>query len=210
MSVVVILLNWRNASDTIAAVESLLQTNSEHQFKILVCDNASGDGSEDFFLNWANNHPSVSSDFLIKTTDDSARIATAFKKQVIWISTGSNLGFAGGNNVGVRLAQRYGDFQYFWFLNNDCLVEPTTMDALIARMEQDPTIGICGARLRYVEPADRLQAFGGAIHNRWTGRAQYIGHWATPEQVHSREEVEQTLSYVCGASMFVRQNCLKP
>lgn len=63
VSVVVILLNWRNASDTIAAVESLLQTNSEHQFKILVCDNASGDGSEDFFLNWANNHPSVSSDF---------------------------------------------------------------------------------------------------------------------------------------------------
>lgn len=209
MQVVVIILNWRNAPDTIAAVESLLKTNPGQQFQILVCDNASGDGSEDAFMSWARNHPHLSTDFLISPTDSSARITAAFEKQVIWVSTGGNLGFAGGNNVGVRLAQHYGDFQYFWFLNNDCLVEPTTMGALVSRMEQDPAIGICGARLRYVEPADRLQAFGGAAHNRWTGRGRYIGHWVVPDEVHSRDEVEQALSYVCGASMFVRRELLE-
>lgn len=208
MSIVVILLNWRNAPDTIAAVESLLKTNPAQQFQILVCDNASGDGSEAAFMSWARSHPGLSSDVMVSPADSSTSIAAAFERQVVWVSTGSNLGFAGGNNVGVRLAQRYGEFKYFWFLNNDCLVEPTTMEALVSRMEQNPEIGICGARLRYVEPADRLQAFGGAIHNRWTGRARYIGHWAVPEAAHSRDEVEQGLSYVCGASMFVRRELL--
>lgn len=209
MRTAVILLNWRNAEDTIAAVESLLGTASETGFQILVCDNASNDGSTEAFLDWARHHSSVAADFLVSESDPPRMIESAFEKTVIWIATGANLGFAGGNNVGVRMAQRHGEFEYFWFLNNDCLVEPETLTALVSAMEEDRSIGICGALLRYVTPSDRIQAYGGARHNPWTGRAQYLGHWAEPHAPHSRDEVEQEMSYVCGASMFVRRELIE-
>lgn len=209
MTVAVILLNWRNSSDTIAAVESLLNTTGASDFRVVVCDNASNDGSEEKFISWARLHPDLAIEALIDESDSSETICNAFSKQVVFVATGSNLGFAGGNNVGVRLAMRAANFDYFWFLNNDCLVEPNAMSALLARMEQDPEVGICGALLRYVEPGDRVQAYGGATHNPWSGRARYVGHWATPGQPHSRVEVEKAMNYVCGASMFVRRSVIE-
>lgn len=205
MMTAIILLNWRNATDTISAVESLLLTAPGHDFQVIVCDNASNDGSEEAFLHWAHAHPTIAASCVVSESDDLTTIQSAFKSQVVWVATGGNLGFAGGNNVGVRLAQRVGHFAYFWFLNNDCLVEAQTLGALIAKMEQNPAIGICGARLLYVEPRGRVQAYAGSVHNRWTGRALYIGHGAEASATHSTEQVEQALSYVCGASMFVRR-----
>lgn len=207
--VAVILLNWRNAPDTIAAVESLLKTSPGLNFRVVVCDNASNDGSAQSFLTWARNHTDSAADFFISASTDISTLQAAFEKQVVWVNTGSNLGFAGGNNVGVRIAQRVGHFEYFWFLNNDCLVTPVTMGALVSMMERDSAIGICGARLRYIVPDDRIQAYGGARHNRWSGRARYIGHWAAPDEPHSRDEVERSMSYVCGASMFVRREVIE-
>ena len=51
--------------------------------------------------------------------------------QLVLIQNGSNLGFAGGNNVGLRFALRDPALQYFWLLNNDTVVQPGALSALV-------------------------------------------------------------------------------
>ena len=50
---------------------------------------------------------------------------------LVFIQTGENLGFAGGNNVGIRYALQKDDFKYIWILNNDTVITPTTLTSLI-------------------------------------------------------------------------------
>lgn len=207
MRVAVLVLNWCNASDTIAAIESL-RLSTAKDYKIIVCDNASGDGSEEAFLQWASCNTGEAAPSFITEHSGAIEIASAMAHRVVWVATGANGGFAAGNNVGLRIAMRHGAFEYFWLLNNDCLVDSDAMSALIARMESDQSIGICGAQVRYVNPAGRVQAYGGARHNRWTGCAKYIGHLAAFGETHPANNVEAGLSYVCGASMFVRRELL--
>lgn len=202
--VAVVLLNWRNATDTLACIESVLCSRYP-DYSILVCDNASGDASLEAFLAWAKARPGVAADFVLRQGASSSEVENALRYRVAWIDTGANLGFAGGNNVALRLALAHGEYRYFWLLNNDCVVAPDAMGALVARMGEDEGIGICGALLRYFDPPQSVQAYGGARHNPWTGRGRYLGHLATPGAGHDPRKVEETLSYVAGASMFVRR-----
>ena len=71
------------------------------------------------------------------------------KDAVFLVQTGTNLGYAGGNNVGIRLALNQEDMQYVWILNNDTEVEPNSLLELVKRCKKDPGIGICGSRLVY-------------------------------------------------------------
>lgn len=206
--VLVVLLNWRNAADTIACIESLLQSRQQ-SFRVVVCDNRSGDGSTDAFLHWAAAHVGTASQRLLQPGDTADVVAREFAHQVVWLDTGANAGFAAGNNAGLRAAQHRNDWRYAWILNNDCTVAPDAMDHLLARMAADPTIGICGATLVYADSRSRVQAWGGAVHNRWTGRAKHLGHLADPAALPLAADVEPRMSYVCGASMFVCRQYLE-
>lgn len=208
MTVAIILLNWRNATDTLVCVESILKSSCQ-EFQIFVCDNASNDGSEELFLKWATEYRGIAAQEVVRANDEADRLRIACSHRVVWIQTGANLGFAGGNNVGIRLAFQYGAFDYFWLVNNDCEVDAKALEALIRRVEEDPRIGICGALLRYFHAGQDVQAYGGARHNRWTGRAFYLGHLANPSTEHDTAAVEQEMTYVCGASMFVRREFIE-
>lgn len=207
MSVAIFLLNWRGADDTIAAIESLLKS-TYGDFQILVCDNASNDGSMEKFLAWAARNPGVAAQGAIKSSSSEEQIQSQLQNKIVWVETGANLGFAGGNNVGIRLAMQYGDFKYFWLLNNDCEVHAGALDALVVRMEAESDIGICGAFIHYFDPA-HVQACAGAVYNPWTGRARYVGHQAPRGVSLDRAEVESRIDYVCGASMFVRREYIE-
>ena len=103
MTAAVILLNWRNASDTLACIESVLASRYR-DFQILVCDNASGDGSVERFRAWSAAHASVAALDAIGPGASCDAIRAALLHRVVWIETGGNLGFAGGNNVALKLA----------------------------------------------------------------------------------------------------------
>jgi len=208
MCIAIVILNWRNSDDTLAALSSVLASDYT-DFKIIVCDNASSDGSEEAFLNWSRTSPELSVGRFVSESDSSECLAQAFAHRIVWVQTGGNLGFAGGNNVGLRLALRFGRFEYFWLLNNDCVVEPGAMRALRERMQEDASLGMCGAQLRYFGDMQRVQAYGGATHNLWTGCGRYVGHGEKVASPHSVLDVERNLSYVCGASMFVRRSMIE-
>jgi GT2 family glycosyltransferase len=131
-------------------------------------------------------------------------------RKLYLVQNPSNMGFAGGNNVGVRLALNDVSCSYVWLLNNDTTVNAETLPAAVARMQADPTLGICGATLVYAQDRRTVQALGGAAYSPITGRSRHIGAFSTLDsQLMSDDQVEAGMSYVVGASMLVRREFLE-
>lgn len=184
--VYVVILNWNGALDTIACLRSLsfLKGGSP---KVLVCDNASPDDS------WIK----------LKTYVDSQ---TALDIKLI--QTGANLGFAGGNNVGLRVALADPSMQFVWILNNDTEVDQDALNALLSYMALNQNVGICGSTLLYLGQKDLIQAVGGQF-NFWLGTSKHIlGHESYSPNL-CRSVDPSRLDYVVGASMFVRRQVLE-
>jgi hypothetical protein len=130
-SVAVIVLNWNNAPDTIACLASLAA--QDYPCSVLVVDNGSTDGSV-------------------------ACIRDAYPDVEVF-ETGANLGYAGGNNVGMRLLlDRHPD--YLFVLNNDVLLDTACLRYLVQVAEADPKAGFVGPLILQREEPDRIQSAG--------------------------------------------------
>src|SRR3981081_193336 len=138
--VYVVLLKWKGWKDTIECLESVLRL-SYPRYTVIVCDNASSDGSMEKIQGWAKGFVATSCDSpdLARLTlpsipkplgfdyifpSGAAGTSLSSGSRLLLIQTGANLGFAGGNNVGIRYALARGDCDYIWLLNNDTVVEP--------------------------------------------------------------------------------------
>jgi hypothetical protein len=128
---------------------------------------------------------------------------------LILVRTGANLGFAGGNNVGMRYALGRGDSEYVWLLNNDTVVERDALAHLVRRMEEDHRVGICGSTLPFYDRPSLLWARGGAVLCPWIPYARCIDYEAPASGRFRREDVERRMRYVAGASMLVSRPFLK-
>lgn len=89
-----------------------------------------------------------------------------------YVETGANLGFAGGNNRGIEAAN--GD--YIFLLNNDTEVAADFLEPLVARMENDNSIGVVCPKLLYFDAPDTIQFAGFSPINPVTGRGFSIGY----------------------------------
>jgi len=125
------------------------------------------------------------------------------------IRSGGNLGFAGGCNVGVRLAGLE-NFAHFWFLNPDTVVERRALVELLRRAESQPGMGMVGSTLRYYDAPGTVQALGGARLNPRNAFAWHIGQGSPVSDVPSDGDlVERELAYVVGASMLVSASFIR-
>jgi GT2 family glycosyltransferase len=218
--VYIVLLNWNGWRDTIECLESVFRLDYP-RFTVIVCDNASTDGSLETIDGWARgtvlaavHEPGLSRlvqppvpkpvQFLKLDSGRIADSAATGLAPLVLIQTGSNLGFAGGNNAGIRYALKRDDCDYVWLLNNDTVIEPDALSRIVEAAEQDPQLGICGSRLRtYASPHETLTA-GGRKYNRWTGRTRRIKDVGIPSNSKPPEP-----DYVEGASMLVSQKFLQ-
>ncbi len=75
----------------------------------------------------------------------------------------SNLGFAGGNNVGIKYALK-NQADYVLLLNNDTTVEPDFLSQLIKVAESDKKIGMLGPKINFYQPKNRIWFLGGKIN----------------------------------------------
>lgn len=181
--VYVIVLNWNGAVDTVACLESIQLLNGNLP-KIIVCDNASTDDS------WSRLQ---------------AYVTAQSNLDIQLVQTGSNLGFSGGNNVGLKIALSDPEMQYAWLLNNDTEVAPRALVSLTQYMDEHPSVGICGSTLLYMHDQTLIQAVGGQ-YNFWLGTSSHVlGHQKYSEAL-CRSIDPATLDYVVGASMFVRRS----
>jgi len=92
------------------------------------------------------------------STDGSAEVVTAFP-QVEWLPLGKNIGFAGGNNVGIRRALAAGA-RWVGIVNSDVEVEPDWLDRLIEAGDAHPEVGILGGMLLFGDNPDMVNSTG--------------------------------------------------
>jgi GT2 family glycosyltransferase len=133
--VTIVILTWNNKDDTIECLDSLSSLTYAN-FDIVLVDNGSTDGSV-------------------------ACINARFPDLVI-IANEKNLGFAEGNNVGITYALTKG-VEYVLILNNDTLVEPGFLQALIEVAESDPRIGIVGPKIAHHNNPAKIWSTGGRV-----------------------------------------------
>lgn len=141
-SIAVIVLNWNGAEDTIACLQSLRRATVP--VHIIVVDNGS--------------------------TDDSLRQIEASALADTVVPTGMNLGYAGGNNAGLRVALD-GGFQAVGVLNNDTLVAPTTLALLIDALPASQHTAV-SPDIRYVQRPGETWFAGGVIDRGWPRHLQ--------------------------------------
>ena len=112
-SIAVILVNWKKYNLTSKCIDSLKKSNYKN-FKIILVDN---EYSEKSLIDLRNKH-----------------------KELIVFKEKNNLGFAGGNNIGIRYALE-NDYDYIMLLNNDTEVTQNFILPLVERIEKDHSLG---------------------------------------------------------------------
>lgn len=203
----ILILNWNAWQDTVECLESVFH-NAYSDYKVIVCDNGSKDGSIEHIKAWASSKliPYIEyNQVQAETGGDSAQ--EAFR--LIIIRSDHNLGFAGGNNIGLRYILRQDDVSYVWLLNNDTVIHPDSLRHLVQRMLEKKDAGICGSTLIYYHDAKRIQAFGGAVYNKWLGVSRHIGGFAPVGERIDSIRVEEKMDYVVGASMLITKQFLQ-
>ena len=182
----VVIVNWCGATDTIACWKSVVQSTYA-QLEILVIDNASPDGSFDVMAGALSSGGAEAQQYVTLLRND------------------QNLGYAAANNRGIRECIQRG-CEYVLVLNNDTLVAPDAIAALITVARRRPKAGLIGACIvDYTEP-DRLQCLGGARLNRWLLRTRNVGEGESlAKMTLDFARRSSRVDYISGACVLVRR-----
>lgn len=133
--------------------------------------------------------------------DDPAILKHSYP-EINFIQSSVNLGFAGGNNLGVRKALG----KYLFFINNDTEVEPGFLEPLVAKCESDPKVGAVSPKIKYYDHPDTIQFCGQAPMNHYTMRSHGIGHGAIDR---GQFEKNSRTHFVHGAAMMVPRSVIE-
>ncbi|MBP7335126.1 glycosyltransferase family 2 protein [Niveispirillum sp.] len=198
----IVILNWNGAEDTIGCLDAV-RAMTGARWRLAICDNASSDDSL----------PRLRAALADRFGEGFVELAEAEVGQtrpdgdIYLIRNAGNHGYAGGNNVGVRLALQDPAMAFTWILNNDTLPQPDALSALLAHAAAHPRQGMIGSTLLYVHRPDRIQGAGGARYNRWTGLVSHLG-WNRPRE-EAASFADARMDYVIGAAMFIRRAWLE-
>jgi GT2 family glycosyltransferase len=132
--VTVIIVNW-NGGEYVRRCLLALRGQTYTDFRVLVVDNASTDGS-------------------------AQRVAQDFPEAEL-IHAGGNLGFARGNNLGIDHAA---GSEWVALLNPDAFAEPAWLEKLVAATRQHPECASFGSRLLRADDAATLDGIGDVYH----------------------------------------------
>jgi len=117
------------------------------------------------------------------------------------IKTEKNLGFAGGNNEGFRIAKG----KYILMLNNDTEVHPDFLFPLVEKLDTDPKAGAVSPKLIYYGTDNIIQYAGSSPMNFYTGRSNVLGY---KEKDHGQYNFSMPTHYAHGAAMMFRKSLL--
>jgi GT2 family glycosyltransferase len=170
----IIVLNWRSPTETLACLGSLTQVNCPGA-TVMVVDNGSDD-------------------------DSVPRIRQHFPDVPV-VETGANLGYAGGNNVGIHHALEKGA-EFVCILNNDVTVEPDFLAPLLAALQSAPEVGVTTPLVAEHAGGGRVWALGSAVN--WRTAEVTRQHAAEPMTVWSRRDPFE-VEIVSGAVMLVKR-----
>lgn len=174
--VAIIILCWNGKNDTIECLKSLCDVDYPN-FETIVVDNASTDGTaEDVKLSFPD---------------------------VEVIKNDCNLGFAGGNNVGIVFALEKG-FDAVLLLNNDTIVDPKFLSELVDVLYKSPHIGATNPVIYYYDDPSVIWSAGGYVDAK-TG----IAHQNHINEVDTGILREEIIGYGVGAAILIKREAIE-
>lgn len=184
--VAIVIVNWNGRDDTITALNSLKQLDTRgKELSVIVVDNGS--------------------------TNDSVSAISKAHPLVKLIQTGQNLGFTGGNNVGIREALEE-NAVFIWLLNNDTIIDRNALTILEAF--KDPRVGVVGSKIyfapgheyhkdRYAKKEQgKVIWYAGGIVD-WAN--MYASHRGVDEVDRKQYDKIEETTFITGCSMMVRR-----
>lgn len=216
--VAIVIVNWRGWEDTIECLESVFRLRSE-DFRVIVCDNASGDGSLDAIERWAEGHllakvgnaeltncssPPVQKP--IRTLRLREGEASGGGAPLVLIEAAENGGFAAGCNIGIRSALADETIEFVWLLNNDTVVDSDAMRNAVELMEKQQ-LTMCGSVCLFYHRPLEVQSLGGLNYDRWLGRVR-VRHGLMRQDVRKGSNPEQ-VDFIAGATWFIRRSAFE-
>jgi len=175
-SVAVIVVNWNGFDFSQACLESLRKVDFP-DFRVVLVDNAS-------------------------QNQEGPRLKKTFP-EIELIENSTNLGFSGGNNVGIRFALA-GGFSHILLLNNDTEVEPNFLGEMMQRFRQHPEIGVVQPLILFLKEPKKIWSAGG----KWissVGRAVTLGD---REPVADFRIRKCELDWATGCCMLISRDAL--
>lgn len=174
--IVSVILNTNRRDDTLACLESLARSNySNHQ--VVVLDNNSTDGSVE----------------AVREAFPQARL----------VQLQENLGYAGNNNTGIKIALEMGA-DWVFVLNEDTVLDPDCLRLLAEAGESDPQIGIVGPMVYHYDEPEYIQSGGGMLGPYW----QSI-HLAKDERDRGQLKENHAVEWISGCAIMVRREVIE-
>lgn len=165
----IITINYNQVKHTCALLESLRKV-SYPDVEVIVIDNFSAE-------------------------DPTNEITSQFP-EVKFIRSVKNLGFAGGNNLGINVATG----SYLLFLNNDTEVDPGFLEPMVNLFETDPKAGAASSKILYYNSGNVIQYAGSTCVNPLTGRNKRVGFM---EKDRGQHDTQRETDLAHGAAMMV-------
>ena len=169
--VAVVILNYKARENTLKCADSVKKSDYEN-LEIIVVDNNSGDG-----------------------------LAEEIKKVVgvIFIQNKDNLGYSGGNNVGIKKALE-DEAEYVFILNMDTVIDKKAITQLVIAIEENQA-GVLGPKILFFDKKTIWYAGGTLDLNNVLG-----GHRGVDEEDHGQYEKIEETDNVTGGAMFVKSD----
>jgi GT2 family glycosyltransferase len=173
----IITVNFNQPQATLELLKSIYTCYPKANLEIIVVDNGSKEDHEIAFKNT--------------------------ELHVIYIRSEINLGFAGGNNLGIKSAKG----EYIFLVNNDTEFTYGLLETLTDTMDANLNIGIISPKINYFDNKQIVQYAGFTPMNYYTCRNECIGQFETDHGQFNNKVVET--GYVHGAAMMIRRQALK-
>jgi len=151
----IVILNYNGWWDTIKCLESVYKSNYK-KYQVIVVDNGSKIDNIEKFKNWAHK---TQKNYIHCEKNRFIYPKNKFDKELVTIINKENLGFAGGNNIGIRYALKCGA-DYIWLLNNDTIIDKDALIELIKLAEIDKKIGMVSSKLYCYHDPKKVQYNG--------------------------------------------------
>lgn len=174
--VAVVILTWNHVQDTLECLDSL-QTQTCQPYSTLIVDNGSSD-------------------------DTIARVGQAFPRARI-IANGRNLGYAEGNNVGLRAALR-DEIDFVLVVNNDTILAPNCLEGLVSELAAHPESAAAAPKIVFHSAPTRLYYAGGIIHGGW-----HVTHRGFGEEDAAEFDSASETPWLTGCAVLMRRAVLE-
>ena len=222
-SIAVIVLMWNRWEDTIECLESVFQQNYPN-YQVILVDNGSAEESLKKIREYCNGLVKINSSFVdfddsnkpiqvvevgreeLQIVDISSEYCSCNengRKSLINILNRDNLGFAKGNNVGIKFALSCG-FDYVMLLNNDTVIaQKDFLWKMVNFMQKERRFGACVPCICYYDMPDSIWNCGGKLLP--LGQRRYFKGTGLLNAKSDFIEV----SFVTGCCLLIRSDNLK-